>query len=833
MWDELDADLKGRMAEQQIERELAALDAGARRYWANWKRQDNVGRVEEDMLRPLFNMHAKRTLTMQKRMFSRRKGRVDPILRAFVGTAPGSELVGLSLLTPTTLMWQGGMTPRQDVAKVISAIGSAVRRTLVVATAKAEWEKRTENLQHVCADWTYDESRRWLKSVDLNPERWPQELSLKIGAALLREALLSNLLFSMRKAGASKRQYKAALIQCSTRNHNGMRKMYELWSDAIKAHGIFDVGVSYSGNKQQGYMELTERAFEALVNGHLGGQDLAPVLSPMIIPPADWTNDFDGGYTLLRNNLVKPVRHNAGVEAGANDGIRDAVNCAQRTTWMVDGRVVGVMREVWDRGGDRCGLPNRERSEMPPKAGPGASAEDIKAAKLARKLAWDEWYNEQSTRLSVAKTINEGRELIGQPFWYVWNLDFRGRMYPMADCLSPQGADYQKAPLIFAKAVTLTTNDAVNWLMVNLANLYGVDKVSLAERVRWVETNEYKISQTIMDPMRTIDWWGEADKPWCFLAACYDYMDFRRTGASRIPVAMDGSCNGIQHLSALGRDKRGAIATNLLACPEPNDIYGEVAEELYPLIAASDSEYRQLFPPERVTRKLCKRATMTTPYGVTRQGIKSQFISDGHLKHLPKELQVDISQWLTGLTTEAIGEVVKSAREVMDWLQDLAKRCNEQGKAMQWTTPDGKVVTQEYLKTTTYTVRVPGMGKVLFHLARTELGINKNNQRNGAAPNFVHSLDACHAKLCIRDMQFVTVDTAYVHDSFACHAEYAPFHAYVIRNNFVWMHKQPLLERLHEEISQQLDGAGFAPPSPPIVGDLNVSLVSGAEYFFA
>jgi len=44
------------------------------------------------------------------------------------------------------------------------------------------------------------------------------------------------------------------------------------------------------------------------------------------------------------------------------------------------------------------------------------------------------------------------------------------------------------------------------------------------------------------------------------------------------------------------------------------------------------------------------------------------------------------------------------------------------------------------------------------------------------------------------------------------------------------MHKQPLLERLHASIEKQLD-CYISPP--PIVGDLNVSLVSGAKYFFA
>jgi len=824
MWDELSPESKRLLSIRQTEREEDQLDAGARRYWENNKRQGGVGRAEEDLMRGLFAFHIKRLSKLQRKLQSiSPRRRVDPTIRAFLATAPVEELAGVSLLVPLLGMMESGRG--QDVSSVVQAIGSAVRRTLVVQHAKAEWETRTENLKHVCAQWTYDQSRRWLKSVELNPERWPHELTYRLGTYLLREMLVSNALYSVTKRADMRR-----ILQLSTtRNHNGMRQVGTIYAQDIQARGIFELGMRYENGKTHAQVTLTERAFEGVINGHLGNQDMRPAYGPMVMPPRDWNTDHDGGYNMLRNNLVKPVKMNGNVEAGTTPAVRDAVNVVQRTTWAVDLDVLAVMDEVWDRGGDRCGLPSRERPEMPAKVTGGDHAA-IKANKLARKLAWDDWYNEQSARLSVAKTLREGYDLANLPIWFVWTMDFRGRMYPLADCLSPQGADYQKAPLVFAKAVHISSNEGLDWLCINMANLYGEDKCSLDDRVKWVEDNEHKILKAAGDPLQYIDWWGSADKPWCFLAAILDYRRWKNTGKSRMPVAMDGSCNGIQHLSALGRDQRGAKATNLLACEIPNDIYMEVADELLPLIQGSDNEFRQLFPKDRVTRKLCKRATMTTPYGVTRQGVRTQFISDGHLKHLPVEMQSQISTWLTDLTTEAIGNVVKSARQVMDWLQYLAKEHNRRGLAMQWTTPDGKLVTQEYLKKKEYTVRVPGMGQITFHLADEGLGINKNNQRNGAAPNFVHSLDGCHERETARSMQFVTVDLGMVHDSFACHAEHAPFMAYVIRQEFIRMHKLPLLEQLHEQITQQLD-CYISPP--PIVGDLNVSLVSGARYFFA
>ena len=43
--------------------------------------------------------------------------------------------------------------------------------------------------------------------------------------------------------------------------------------------------------------------------------------------------------------------------------------------------------------------------------------------------------------------------------------------------------------------------------------------------------------------------------------------------ACRLPVHMDGSCNGLQHYAALGRDEAGGRAVNLLPSDAPQDVY--------------------------------------------------------------------------------------------------------------------------------------------------------------------------------------------------------------------------------------------------------------------
>jgi DNA-directed RNA polymerase, mitochondrial len=46
---------------------------------------------------------------------------------------------------------------------------------------------------------------------------------------------------------------------------------------------------------------------------------------------------------------------------------------------------------------------------------------------------------------------------------------------------------------------------------------------------------------------------------------------------SHFPIHQDGSCNGLQHYAALGRDQKGAEAVNLCPFETPQDVYSGVA----------------------------------------------------------------------------------------------------------------------------------------------------------------------------------------------------------------------------------------------------------------
>lgn len=77
-------------------------------------------------------------------------------------------------------------------------------------------------------------------------------------------------------------------------------------------------------------------------------------------------------------------------------------------------------------------------------------------------------------------------------------------------------------------------------------------------------------------------WWAQSDEPWQTLACCMEIANASRSSdpskfESCFPVHQDGSCNGLQHYAALGRDFSGAYSVNLTTAEMPQDVYNLVA----------------------------------------------------------------------------------------------------------------------------------------------------------------------------------------------------------------------------------------------------------------
>lgn len=284
-------------------------------------------------------------------------------------------------------------------------------------------------------------------------------------------------------------------------------------------------------------------------------------------------------------------------------------------------------------------------------------------------------------------------------------MDFRGRAYPIPPHLNHLGSDLARSMLIFAEGRPLG-KDGLTWLKLHLINLTGLKKRDpIAERIAYADEVMNDILDSADNPLNGKKWWVQSEEPWQTLACCDEIAKAIRSGnpetfRSHFPVHQDGSCNGLQHYAALGRDSAGAYSVNLTPSSVPQDVYSAVValvEERRKNDALNGLEVAQALEGF-VKRKVIKQTIMTTVYGVTKYGAKLQIAKQlKDIDDFPQNMVFAASAYLTGCTFDSLSKMFLSSRKIQDWFTDCAKLISTSGHQVQWITPLGLPIAQPYI----------------------------------------------------------------------------------------------------------------------------------------
>uniref|UniRef100_A0A287CY01 DNA-directed RNA polymerase n=1 Tax=Ictidomys tridecemlineatus TaxID=43179 RepID=A0A287CY01_ICTTR len=538
---------------------------------------------------------------------------------------------------------------------------------------------------------------------------------------------------------------------------------------------------------------------------------------PMLCPPLPWTSPHTGAFLLSPTKLMRAVegttQHQRLLERcpptnlhGALDTLTQLGNCA----WRVNGRVLDLVLELFrDKGCSRLGVPpppseapRPREGHLPRGASPAHKAElrrelagCLKVAREMHSLRVDALY-----RLSLAQHLRH------RIFWLPHNMDFRGRTYPCPPHFNHLGSDLARALLEFAEGRPLGPH-GLTWLKIHLVNLTGLRKRdSLQARLAFADQMMDHILDSADQPMTGRKWWMESEEPWQTLACCMEVAQAVRAPdpaayISHLPVHQDGSCNGLQHYAALGRDSVGAASVNLLPSDLPQDVYSGVAAQVEVFRrqdAARGVRVAQVLEGF-ISRKVVKQTVMTVVYGVTRYGGRLQI--EKRLRELdsfPQEFVWDASHYLVRQVFSSLQEMFSSTRAIQHWLTESARLISQAGWAVEWVTPLGIPVIQPYHHDSKFLVK-GGLQSITCSSSRdTSQKPNTLKQKNGFPPNFIHSLDSTHMMLtalhCYRKgLTFVSV-----HDCFWTHAADVPVMNQVCREQFVRLHSQPILQDLSQ-----------------------------------
>jgi len=649
----------------------------------------------------------------------------------------------------------------------------------------------------------------------------------------------------------------------SVQAHIGERLIYhacEVCNASFK-DGVFRLAfhrtTRQENGKTIGIVKLDSNAFDIIDQGHDVRQYHRPRYLPMLVPPYPWSKTTEGGYAQLRTPFIsKPTKEQKkAIEDADLDRVYEALSIISGTAWRVNRRILGVMEEIWNSGGGELGIPHRSNLPDEPKpAGynPNAGKRGRWAGvdpkvKRSFKRASAEVKKENIHRVSLRREFL-AKLGIAQEFqqheaiYFPHQFDFRGRMYAIPIHLNHQGDDLSRGLLEFSEAKTPGERGTF-WLRVHAASVYGIDKCSFDKRVQWVMDHWQLIVKSAEDPLNT-DWWRHADesepgkcdgKPWQFLAACIALVD--PEAGARLPVQVDGTCNGLQHFTALGRDEVAAPALNMIPADEPKSVYVEVAKVTDPLVrseASSNPVAASLIARVgKIDKPLVKQPIMTTSYGVTEIGAREQVSVQLKKRGFEGDDLYNSSRYLSDAVRRSIGDVCKKAVEIMDWIQECCSLVTATGELFRWTSPIGFPVVQPYRDLKPFEVKTV-LGSVWIVSSDETAPVHPREQVNGSAPNVIHSYDAAHlmytAIIC--ETNGITRATiAAVHDAYWSHAATMDFvHDVAIPDAFVSIHTSHQLENLLNQWQQMYPSITF--PDPPAKGTYDIDDFYRAPYSF-
>lgn len=642
-------------------------------------------------------------------------------------------------------------------------------------------------------------------------------------------------------------------------------------------------------------------------------EETSPIRKPMVIPPKPWTTGRDGGYWtpyIPQKHLVRfkaSQEHQQESAADEYDAlelaeVRAALSTLQETSWRVNRRVLEIVETcvVLDQG--IGGLPQLKEYDLPPRTpamemhraaqrwakengqGKPPMSEELAEEVLRWKRRAGPVYAKNAKRESHAKaadrTLSVANEMVDyERIYFPYMLDFRGRIYPMCSGLQPQGDDLARGLLTFADSLPVG-EDGGEWLAIMLASCYGdggdenhidMDKEPFPERVAWALSKRDWWLAVERNPIKYRAIWMNADKPWQLLATIIEYAGFLREGpayASSLPCMVDGTCNGIQHLSAMTRDALAGSLVNLTPSKRPQDIYQFVGDRLLPTVeriaAAGGPEgekatYWLNLCGGHFNRKMTKRQVMVVPYGGTKDSFfnytrkwldKADPIPEEGLTTEEFTARSQRIAFMVKLMWDEVGNTVKGAKTVMEWLQKCAAQVIGD-QPIYWETPCGMVVRHFYGVARDRCVETMIDGhRVQLRVRETTNKLSKQDQLRGIAPNFVHSLDASAEVTTINKCAKAgVVDFVGVHDAYGTHAANMwPLYR-MLRESFVETHRVDVLGHfrfccLRVMVAEMVSKTGMDPmeayekadaklPQPLEMGTLDLELVLESDYFFA
>lgn len=303
----------------------------------------------------------------------------------------------------------------------------------------------------------------------------------------------------------------------------------------------------------------------------------------------------------------------------------------------------------------------------------------------------------------------------------------------------------------------MQTFSGTQYLKIDIANCYGLDKESWDDRIAWVDQFE--------PVLETMD--NHADAPILYRKAVRALRTVQAGAPTNHIMGLDATASGLQIMAALSGCYNTAEAVNLVNTGRREDVYGAVAR------------YMCTLPGIKVTRKQLKKPIMTVFYGSTAQ---------------PKSIFGEGPELVAFY--QALREKLTGAFGLMGLFQSFWQPNVEYHS---WKLPDGHVAKVPVTETVEKSLEIDEFDH-LRYAYRSSL-LSPKPQSRALAANIVHSIDGWVVRMMVRAAHQQGFWLAPIHDCFYT----SPNYMNQVRQNYLtimqWIARSKLVENILTQIS--------------------------------
>lgn len=595
----------------------------------------------------------------------------------------------------------------------------------------------------------------------------------------------------------------------------------------LKIGDFLELDIKKEFNKNETWIVPSEKGIKLFEKNF----DLIGFKLPMLCPPVKWDENQEGGYLL--NNQYKfdslihqSVNNVTPTIIEENNEIYNQINYMSSIPFKINKKILKLILDEGIEKGLILGSLHKDTDKI----------KELSLLEKQKVLAHNSRYYQERNILGIAQLFSNVEK-----FYFPLFYDWRGRIYTDTSYLNYQSIPLAKALLEFADGKSLLQSyenmpnntdvqQAIFWLKVYGANCYGngdnknLDKLSYIDRVIWIENNHNNIIS--LDP----NFWTKANEPLLFLAFCYEYKAYNENSynfITHLPIQLDATCNGIQHLSIISANSKLAKLVNLLPNnidQKPFDLYSVALEEIKKNINKTIDDYPLYIRLKNLNldRQIVKRSIMTIPYNVTVNGIVEQLkeffyfekIDDQYLylpknpKHGTKYIGAKDLFKLASIIHNVLYEAHPELKNVVTYFENMVNLLTKLDLPVIWITPAGLKIKQKYALKKSTRIRSGLYKGADYTIVIPTNKIDKLSQKSAFMPNLIHSMDGSTITLLIKNLRSLGLFNIYtIHDCFATTADNISIINELVREAFCEIYSdENFLINLHTFFLEYISG---------------------------